>query len=118
MNKRPMRGGFYTVDQGMRDLISQYAQAAENRRVSNAKGKAYRSGEMLSDEREQELRNNPGMLQAALEYLQQDTGQAMAARGAIVGSGLTASGAGLVQLMQFLTQGTQAQAERNDVLSS
>ena len=118
MNNRPMRGGFYTVDQGMRDLIGQYAQAAEDRRVSNARGKAYRSGEILSDQREQELRNNPGMLQAAMQYLQQDTAQAMAARGAIVGTPITASGAGLISLMQFLAGGREQQVEREGVLPS
>lgn len=118
MNNRPMRGGFYTVDQNLRDRIGEYAQAAEYRRVGNAKIKAARRGEELSNEREQELRNNPGMLQAALQYLQQDTAQGMAARGAIVGTPITASGAGLISLMQFLAGGREQQVEREGVLPS
>ena len=59
-----------------------------------------------------------GFKEKIARALAADTGAGMAMRGGIVGTGLTASGAGLVQLMQFLTQGTQAQAERNDVLPS
>ena len=113
-----MRGGFYTVDQNLRDRIGQFAQAAEDRRVANAKAKEARRGGELSDSVEQELRNNPGMLQAAMQYLQQDTAQAMAARGAIVGTPITASGAGLISLMQFLAGGREQQVEREGVLPS
>ena len=118
MNNRPMRGGFYTVDQGLRDPIGRHAQAAEDRRVANAKTKASRRGEELGHSVERGLRENPGMLQTALEYLQQDTAQSMAARGAIVGTPITASGAGLISLMQFLQGGREQQVEREGVLPS
>ena len=114
MNNRPMRGGFYSADEALRNFFAKQGDAARERRVANSKEAAARQGR----EADPEIANNPGMVEAVMRTLQQDNRQGMAARGAIVGTPITASGAGLISLMQFLAGGREQQVEREGVLTS
>ena len=109
-----MRGGFYSADEALRNFFEKQGDSARERRVANSRVSAERQGR----EADPEIANNPGMVEAVMRTLQQDTAQAMAARGAIVGTPITASGAGLISLMQFLAGGREQQVEREGVLPS
>ena len=114
MNNRPMRGGFYSADEALRNFFEKQGDAARDRRVANSKEAAARQDR----EADPEIANNPGMVEAIMRTLQQDNRQGMTARGAIVGTPITASGAGLISLMQFLAGGREQQVEREGVLPS
>lgn len=118
MNNRPMRGGFYTADEKLRNFIAGQAAAAKNRRINNQLDSADAQGKVDLSEAEMREMEKAGILEGLLNDLGADNRRGMAARGVIVGSGLTASGAGLLQLMEFLTSGRDQQIGRSDVLSS
>ena len=112
------RGVYNAVDAKIRDRLKEAADAARYRRETNVLDSLEAQGKTNITNEEVAQAAQVGLLEGALRDLASDSAGGQVARGAIVGSGLTASGAGLVQLMQFLSQGTQAQAERNDVLPS
>ena len=107
-------GGFYTADEEARAGLNRLAERYKAGRIADAVRVSEESGKLMDPD----IAAQMGFKEKIARALAADTGAGMAMRGGIVGTGLTASGAGLVQLMQFLTQGTQAQAERNDVLPS
>lgn len=111
------RGVYNAVDAKIRNRLEEAAKAARYRRETNVLDSLEAQGKSITDEDVAQAAQ-VGLLEGAMRDLASDSAGGQVARGAIVGSGLTASGAGLVQLMQFLSQGTQAQAERNDVLPS
>lgn len=112
------RGVYNAVDAKIRARLEEAAKAARKRRQDNVQDSFIAQGKTDMTAEEVAQAEQVGLLEGALRDLSSDSAGGQVARGAIVGSGLTASGAGLVQLMQFLSQGTQAQAERNDVLPS
>lgn len=112
------RGVYNAVDAKIRNRLEEAAKAARYRRESNVMDSLIAKGKTDITDEEIAQAAQVGLLEGAMRDLASDSAGGQVARGAIVGSGLTASGAGLVQLMQFLSQGTQAQAERNDVLPS
>jgi hypothetical protein len=117
MQDRPMRGGFYSLDEAIRNALMAQADAAGERRMKNARqGMEYRK-EQMTPEREKELQQ-AGLLQAALQQAGANTGMGMGIRGTAVGGGMTAGAAGLLAIMDYLQQGQAEQMQRNEPLTS
>ncbi len=112
-----MRGGFYSLDEAIRNALMAQADAAGERRMKNARqGMEYRK-EQMTPEREKELQQ-AGLLQAALQQAGANTGMGMGIRGTAVGGGMTAGAAGLLAIMDYLQQGQAEQMQRNEPLTS
>ena len=117
MQDRPMRGGFYSLDEAIRNALMAQADAAAKDRMNRRKeNKAARGAEMTAEDMQKP--NEVGILQAVLQQAGADTGAGMAIRGTAVGGGMTAGAAGLLAIMDYLQQGQAEQMQRNEPLTS